>query len=252
MDTRIPVGNLEVIGQVVDASNVVLVVESAGVRAVYKPVRGERPLWDFPDGTLAAREVASYLLSEAMGLGVVPVTELREGPLGSGALQRWVEGEVSGLVDLFGEGEVPAGWLPVLRGLGEDGRTIVVAHADDERLGRVALLDAVTNNADRKAGHLLGDADVWAIDNGLSFHVDPKLRTVLWGWAGRPLPDWAFTALKELATALRPDQKLTEELAGLLSTDEMQALHSRVEALMREGLWPRPDADRPVVPWPVF
>ncbi len=190
-------GEIAVEGRLVDASNATLFCEitagSTSGRCVYKPVAGERPLWDFPDGTLAGREVAAYAVSEATGWAVVPPTVLREGPFGPGMVQLWIETgggpDDHPLVDVMAPTALPAGWLRVLDALGSDGEPVVLGHADDTRLRRMTVLDVVLNNADRKGGHvLLGpDGAVHGVDHGVSFHTEPKLRTVLWGWAGEPL-----------------------------------------------------------------
>ena len=182
-------------GRVREASNAVLYCtvsyEGREAACVYKPVAGERPLWDFPDGTLAQREVAAYEVSEATGWGLVPPTVLRDGPYGEGMCQLWIEASTPGseLLALV-EGEEPGpGWKAV--GFAEvgEGRTALLVHADDERLRRLAVLDAVINNADRKGGHLLPAAEgrLYGIDHGVTFNVENKLRTLLWGWAGEPL-----------------------------------------------------------------
>jgi uncharacterized repeat protein (TIGR03843 family) len=184
-------GDITVEGRLVDASNATLfceiVLDGVDARCVYKPVAGERPLWDFPEGTLAGREVAAYAVSEATGWGVVPPTVMRDGPFGPGMVQLWVEIDTDvDLVDVVAPDRVPSGWLRVLDALGSAGQPVVLAHADDERLRRMAVLDTVLNNADRKGGHVLPlpVGTVHGVDHGVTFHVEPKLRTVLWGWAG--------------------------------------------------------------------
>ena len=213
-------GELEIEGQLVDASNLALLarLERGGVetRVMYKPVRGERPLWDFPSGTLANREAASYVVSAAGGWDVVPPTVLRDGPAGRGTVQLWIEGldgtddedvvvpRPEGLVDLVPAGRVEPGWLPVFEAELHNGSPVVVAHADRPDLAAVAVLDIVINNADRKGSHLVLDrqGSLWGFDHGLSFHEELKLRTVLWGWAGTPLPDVELSRLDALATDL--------------------------------------------------
>jgi uncharacterized repeat protein (TIGR03843 family) len=224
-------GALEVRGRLVDASNATLycVVALDGVEAacVYKPVRGERPLWDFPDGTLAGRELAAYLVSEATGWGLVPPTVLRDGPFGPGMCQLWVDVDES--VDL---GELVASDLPDLR--------------------RMAVLDAVINNADRKGGHLLPtpQGQVVGIDHGVCFAVEDKLRTVLWQWRGEPLPAEACEVLLRLRAALAAE--LGVALAQHLTRREVRRTSERVERLIVEGTFPHPSEDWPAVPWPPF
>ncbi|MVU82476.1 SCO1664 family protein [Nocardia sp. ET3-3] len=247
---------LTVIGQVTTASNVTLVCENAeaDLRVVYKPVRGERPLWDFPDGTLADREVASYLVSQALGWGVIPETVLREGPLGPGMVQRWievVEDEGPDLVDLCPVGQVPGGYREVLRALDPGGHPVSLVHAEDPRLLRMAVLDVLINNADRKGGHaLLGvDGRVYGVDHGICLHSEPKLRTVLWGWAGETIGDELLTDITVLVKALPGE--LGERLAPLLTDAEIGALEARGRALLENPVMPLPTGQRPI-PWPAF
>ncbi|MEU4202323.1 SCO1664 family protein [Streptomyces sp. NPDC026294] len=251
-------GELTVRGQVREASNAVLYCtithEDVSGTCVYKPVAGERPLWDFPDGTLAQREVAAYELSRATGWDLVPTTVLRDGPYGQGMVQEWIEAAPEGaeLLALV-EGEEPGpGWKPV--GFAEvgGGRTALLVHADDERLRRLAVLDAVINNGDRKGGHLL-PADggrLYAIDHGVTFNAEDKLRTLLWGWAGEPLTEEAREVLERLATALEEGAPLAARLAGLITAAELAALRARVADLLRTGVHPRPGGDWPPIPWP--
>ncbi|MEU1210698.1 SCO1664 family protein [Nocardia sp. NPDC005825] len=248
---------LTVIGQVTTASNVTLVCEAGagGQRVVYKPERGERPLWDFPDGTLAGREVASYLVSQALGWGVIPETVLREGPFGPGMVQRWIdtaEDEPSpGLVDLCPVSAIPDGYREVLRALDPGGHPVSLVHADDERLRRMAVLDVLINNADRKGGHALLalDGRVYGVDHGICLHTEPKLRTVLWGWAGEPVADELLTDITVLVKALPGE--LGERLAGLITDAEIDALEARGRALLDEPVMPLPASQRPI-PWPAF
>ncbi|MEU5423047.1 SCO1664 family protein [Streptomyces sp. NPDC020799] len=253
-------GELTVRGRVREASNAVLycTVEYEGVSAacVYKPVAGERPLWDFPDGTLAQREVAAYELSEAMGWGLVPPTVLRDGPYGEGMVQLWVEAsedEADGRLLALVDGEEPGqGWKAVgFADVGEE-RTALLVHADDERLRRLAVLDAVINNGDRKGGHLLPAADgrLYAIDHGVTFNADDKLRTLLWGWAGEPLPEEAIEALRRLSADLADGSRLAGRLAELITPAEISALRERVADLLRTGRHREPSGQWPAIPWP--
>jgi uncharacterized repeat protein (TIGR03843 family) len=254
-------GRMEVVGRLRAASNVTLLVDvtAGGVtrRAVYKPMSGERPLWDFPDGTLAAREVAAFLVVSAAGSDAVPLTVLREdAPFGPGSVQAWADtaGEEpgDGLVDLFAPGTVPDGWRPVLAAQDATGAPVLLAHADDRQLRDLAVLDLALNNADRKGGHLLVDTGgtVRGVDHGLTFHRDDKLRTVLWGWAGEPLDDRDRELLRRLAAAL--DSGLGSALGTLLTPREVRALRDRVAAVRRAGCFPRPDGSWPAIPWPAF
>ncbi|MFG2063633.1 SCO1664 family protein [Micromonospora sp. NPDC048871] len=249
-------GELTVEGRLVDASNTtlraVLSLDDVTARCVYKPVRGERPLWDFPDGTLAGREVAAYLVSAATGWDLVPPTVLRDGPFGPGSCQLWIDepDEVEPLVGFVPADAVPPRWIPVAAARDDDGTPYALAHADDPRLARLAVLDAVINNADRKGGHVLvGPEDrIYGVDHGVSFHVEEKLRTVLWGWAGRSLPADAVEVLDRLAGQLRGP--LGAELAEHLTLSEIAELAARVDRLCRHGRFPQPSRDWPAVPWP--
>ncbi|MET8131151.1 MULTISPECIES: SCO1664 family protein [unclassified Streptomyces] len=253
-------GELKVRGRIREASNAVLYcsVSYDGREAfcVYKPVAGERPLWDFPDGTLAQREVAAYEVSEATGWGLVPTTVLRDGPYGEGMCQLWIEASAEnngdGLLALV-EGEEPAeGWKAI--GFAEvgEGRTALLVHADDTRLRRLAVLDAVINNADRKGGHLLPaqEGRLYAIDHGVTFNAEDKLRTLLWGWAGEPLTAEALDVLASLRDALAPGAPLATRLAELVTAVEIDATRARVEAMLGSGKHPEPSGDWPAIPWP--
>ncbi len=251
-------GAIDVEGRLVDASNATLFcsIQAGGIeaRCVYKPVAGERPLWDFPDGTLAGREVASYAVSAASGWDVVPPTVLREGPFGPGMCQLWMDTdpEAAGLVDVVAPAAMPDGWLHVLDALGADGDPVVLAHADDRRLRRMAVLDTVLNNADRKGGHVLPGPDgvVRGVDHGVTFHTEPKLRTVLWGWAGCELSDEERTVLHRLRDDLLGP--LGTALLELVAPSEVTACRRRVERLLRSGHLPYPVDGWPAIPWPPF
>jgi uncharacterized repeat protein (TIGR03843 family) len=250
-------GEITVEGRLVDASNATLFCEIAhdGVeaRCVYKPVAGERPLWDFPEGTLAGRERAAYAVSTATGWDVVPPTVLREGPFGPGMVQLWMDVDPAvDLVDVVDPERVPVGWLRVLDALGSGGRPVVLAHADDERLRRMAVLDIVLNNADRKGGHVLPlpNGSVHGVDHGVTFNVDPKLRTVLWGWAGEPLRLEETEVLSNLRRGL--DDDLGLELSDLLTRAEVKATRRRIDRLLAEGRLPFPTEGWPAIPWPPF
>ena len=249
-------GQIEIEGRLVDASNTTLraeiTLDGLTRRCVYKPVRGERPLWDFPDGTLAGREVSAYLVSQATGWDLVPPTILRDGPLGPGALQLWIDEptDAESLIGFVPAYDVPAGWLAVANARDEDGDAFALAHADDPRLARLAVFDAVINNADRKGGHVLYPATgaVHGVDHGVSFHVENKLRTVLWGWTGKSLPPEAVEALPAVAAGL--DSTLGEALEEHLTVSEVQHIRLRVKRLLRAGRYPKPPQDWPAIPWP--
>jgi uncharacterized repeat protein (TIGR03843 family) len=251
-------GTLEVAGRLLEASNASFLasVELDGVEltCVYKPIAGERPLWDFPNGTLAGREVAAYELSRAVDLPVVPPTVLRdEGPYGGGMCQEWVDidPEVE-LVDLIGADEDVAGRKPVVQAEDRLGRPIVLVHADDAQLRSLAVFDVVINNADRKGGHILVDHEgrVRGCDHGVSFHVDPKLRTILWGWSGEPLRDEDVDVLHRLGSVLKTDDR--HPLDGLLDRDEVASTRARVRRLLSRCVMPSPGGRWRAIPWPVF
>jgi uncharacterized repeat protein (TIGR03843 family) len=249
-------GELAVHGQLTDASNAVLYCSSTldGVTAlcVYKPVRGERPLWDFPDGTLAGREVASYELAAATGWQLIPPTVLRDGPFGPGMVQIWVEPDqrAAPLLALQDPDGPEPGWLPVIEAEVEEGRRALLVHADDERLRRLSVLDAVLNNADRKGGHLLPAADgrIYGIDHGVTFATSGKLRTLLWGWAEQPLTEEALEMLGRLAAEL--DGALGARLAEHLTAAELTAARERTAELLRTRRHPVPSQEWPSIPWP--
>jgi uncharacterized repeat protein (TIGR03843 family) len=253
-------GEIEIEGRLVDASNMALrgqlELDDIRTRVIYKPVRGERPLWDFPDGTLAAREAAAFVLSAVGGWNLVPPTVLREGPLGPGSVQLWVdavEGANRSLIDVLTPAELAPGWLPVLEAQLADGTGVVVAHADRPELASAAVFDVVINNADRKGSHLVLDqsGSLWGFDHGVSCHADPKLRTVLWGWAGQPLPEAELTRLEALSGWLStPDSPLSLTLEGLLSPGEVEAVGRRVAGLRTSGQFPKPNGRGPAIPWP--
>ena len=224
-------GEISVEGRLVDASNATLycavTLDGVTAAAVYKPVRGERPLWDFPDGTLAGREVGAYLVSQATGWDVVPPTVMREGPYGPGMCQLWVD--VDPAVDLA-----------------------ALARSDHPDLRRMAVLDAVINNADRKGGHLLPrqDGRVQGVDHGICFSAEDKLRTLLWQWRGDRLTDEAVEVLSRVRAEL--EGELGEQLHGLLTVTEVRTTVDRVDRLLATGRHPQPSDEWPAIPWPPF
>jgi uncharacterized repeat protein (TIGR03843 family) len=257
-------GELKVEGRLTDASNATLYCtallkspasEEVSITCVYKPIAGERPLWDFPDGTLAAREVAAYEVSVAAGWDVVPPTLMREGPYGPGMCQLWIDvdehaAQLLAVVpeEVADDDEEAAGWCPIVPVALADDSHGLLAHRDDDRLRRIALFDAVINNADRKGGHLLPapDGRIYAIDHGVSFHVDDKLRTLLWGFSGRVLTGDERVVLERLRT----DERLAARLNGLLSEPETDAFRQRVDELLVVGKLPGPEGRRRPIPWP--
>jgi uncharacterized repeat protein (TIGR03843 family) len=243
-------GTLDIEGRLVDASNATLYCtirtgrpeisrtkdtknpknpkrQHGTVACVYKPIAGERPLWDFPAGTLAGREVAAYAVSRAAGWDVVPPTVMRDGPFGPGMCQLWIDHDTS--VDLIA----------------------LSRRTDHAGLRDMAVFDAVVNNADRKIGHLLPVADghLYGCDHGVCFAEDYKLRTVLWQWRGKTLPRRSVEALRRLNAELAGGG-LVAELSGLLTASEIETTRIRVETLLKHRVHPYPPADWPAVPWP--
>ncbi len=248
-------GEISVTGRLSDASNLTLLGEVAldgmTVSCIYKPVRGERPLWDFPDGTLADRERAAYLVSRSAGWDCVPLTVLRDGPYGFGMVQRWIgDADPEEVVDLAPVKKIPPGWLAVLRAVDVDGSAVAVVHADTPALATLAGFDLVVNNADRKGSHVLPvpGGRVLGVDHGLTFHTDDKLRTILWGWAGRSLPDDVLDGIARLKGDL--DGQLGEDLAALLTIGELRAFRARLDKLGAAKVFPRAPAHRTPIPWP--
>ncbi len=251
-------GELTPLGRIADSSNGALLCvvgdPADEVLAIVKPEVSERPLWDYPDGTLVARERAAWLVSEAGGFGVVPPTVLRDGPRGPGSVQLWVgpvTEEPEPVVEVCSPRDVREDWVVVLHGEDPTGERVVVAHSTEPALRTVAVLDAALNNSDRKGGHLLRDGDrVRGCDHGVSLGVEPKLRTVLWGWAGDPLAPADVERLERLRAALA--RGLADDLAHLLTRAEVAALGARVDRLLRRGIHPEPHPGWPAIPWPAL
>ena len=241
-------GELEVLGRLVGSSNNAMVVrvwpagapatgfgreiEADDLLAVWKPTIGERPLFDFPLGTLTRREVAAYLVSEALGWAIVPPTMLRDGPHGEGMVQLWIEGD-------------------------PEADVIDIVNGGDSRLRRIALFDAVVNNTDRKAGHLLPilGGHLYAVDHGVTFSTVPKLRTVLWAWEGEPFDDRERAGLVRVQDVLGESKApgpLAGALADLLFVEEIEATRARVAELLSTGLFPSPNPEWPAIPWPPY
>ena len=248
-------GELELVGRIAVASNATFLAKVGQVTVVYKPIAGERPLWDFPDGSLAYRESAAYLVSKAFGWHVVPVTCLRDGPLGPGMVQRWQEPDPQqGPVDVVTTQAVPPeGWRAVFRGSDERDRPVTLIHEDSAALRRMAVFDVVVNNADRKGGHILPTrrGHRYGVDHGVSFHVEHKLRTVLWGWLGEALHPAELAGVGRVRASL-DDGDLGHRLSELLSEAELAALAARCDRLLREGTFPSPEGEMPALPWPLF
>jgi hypothetical protein len=218
-------GELEIIGRLVDASNASLLCKLPdGRQAIYKPIAGERPLWDFPDGNLASREVAAFYLSEVGDFNLVPRTVLREGPFGVGAVQEWID-------------------------VSEDEDVIEIAQSQDSQIRKLALFDVVINNADRKFGHILltSDGVIFGCDHGVSLHEEGKLRTVIWQFTEMELTQTELEQISNLTTAIN-----REYLKSLLSNTEIDALFARLAKLLEDRRFPSPNPNWPAVPWPPY
>lgn len=226
---------LTVTGRLIDASNATLyamctVKDSEGERefaCIYKPIAGERPLWDFPDGTLANREYLTFLLSHWLELHLVPPTILRDGPYGTGMVQMWIDidPEIE-LMDFYTN--------------------------DDQRLRSLALLDVIINNTDRKIGHLIPSIDghLYGCDHGVTFHEEDKLRTVLWQWAGQSFSKAEIDLLNMAREIFLVSKR--EIIEGLIEIEEIQATIARIDRALIAGSFPQPNPDWPAVPWPPF
>ena len=223
---KISASPLKIIGRLVDASNATLqaVIEDSDplIKVIYKPIAGERPLWDFEDGNLASRELSAFIVSDVAGFDIVPFTTLRDGPFGMGMVQQWIE--VDNKVDVieFGQSENP-------------------------QLKRLALFDAVINNTDRKFGHLLLEQSgkLYGCDHGVAFHKENKLRTVLWQFAGI---NFDQDEINLLGALLKIDWR--EKLSSYITDEEIQALYVRIQNLISDGKFPEPSQNWPAVPWP--
>jgi len=222
-------GELVVTGRLVDASNATLYTsvthEGQTMNAIYKPIAGERPLWDFPDGSLAHREYAAYLISQNCDFNLVPLTILRDGPYGPGMVQEWIE-------------------------INEDIDLAIFFSTNDPQLRSMAIFDAIINNTDRKIGHLLPslEGELFGCDHGVTFHTQDKLRTVLWQFSGDPLTDIELEQLASSESVLKSELDLTP----YLTENEIAALHARIQRLITTGVMPEPNPDWPAVPWPAF
>lgn len=231
MKNLLETGEITVEGRLVDASNATLFVSITegddSTKAIYKPVAGERPLWDFPDGNLANRERAAFLIDGALGFNHVPKTILRDGPFGIGMVQQWIEiDEEIDLEDFF--------------------------RGDHPQLREVALFDAIINNTDRKIGHLIPEkgGHLYICDHGVTFHEEDKLRTVLWQWAGEKLTTHEIAKLESLRAFLESQE--SAELEELLTHNEISSMITRIEKLISTSAFPEPNPEWPHIPWPPF
>lgn len=227
-------GEIQLAGQFVYGSNYTFLAtcqfKDQPFKVVYKPMGGERPLWDFPDKTLAKREVAAFLVSEALGWALVPPTvfRLRNTPMGPGSVQLFIEHD-------------------------PDYHFFKFAKKDQTILPWVMAFDLLINNADRKGGHFLVDPEnkLWLIDHGLSFHVEDKLRTVLWDYAGQPISQAILSDIQRLESGLSPQRDFYQSLQPYLTPEEIEALRTRAESLINTGIFPLPSEERRAYPWPL-
>ncbi len=219
-------GVIAVVGRLVDASNATLLANIEGcdpkLEIIYKPVAGERPLWDFPDGDLASREYSAFLISHMAGFNLVPFTVLRDGPFGHGMVQEWID-------------------------IDENVNVVEYGQSNDDQLRKLALFDAVINNADRKFGHLLLDNQgaLKGCDHGISFHVEDKLRTVIWQFSSLPFDSEEITLLNKVHAL-----NLEQIFDGYLTASEISALRQRIDELLLTKIFPEPSQVRPAIPWP--
>lgn len=232
MLTLLQEGEMEIQGRFVSSSNYTFYVlvsrDGQKTFSVYKPTRGERPLWDFPEDTLALREVAAFLVSETLGWGIVPPTIYRaDGPYGAGSLQLFIQAEA-------------------------DTHYFNLPEPDKPALRRIALFDLLINNADRKGGHLLKDlaGKLWTIDHGICFHAEPKLRTVIWDFAGEPMAEDLLTDVAQFHTRLTTEPDLKTAFNSLLSPLEVAALRRRAAAVLAQRCYPAPKPGERNFPWP--
>lgn len=253
-ETDLLTDELILTGRIRTASNATFVGSIGDTTVVYKPIRGEKPLWDFPDGCLAHREVAAYLVSEALGWNIVPKTWLRDGPLGEGMVQLWQEPDPEqDAVDLMPADEVPeTGWKHVLEGQDDAGRIVALVHEDTAALRRMGVFDVIVNNADRKGDHILAmkDGHRYGVDHGLTFHSEHKLRTVLWGWVGEELNANELEGIDRVQQSLSTE--LGAELDELLTADEIASLTARCTRSTSMARFGAPGGRMSAVPWPLF
>ena len=249
-------GVIEIEGLIPDSSNgalkVLVSTSKQSVKAIIKPEVSIRPLWDFPDLDLNNREYATYLLDRELNLNYVPDTVMRnvEG-IGKSLIQEWVTESDNDLIIVKSPEDIPEEYLKVLQGYDELNKLITLAHKNNRDLRNLCLFDLVINNADRKGGHLLMDSanKMWAIDHGVSWHFESKIRTVLWGWIDETFNEQDITLLNKAKKVI---QTWKEEEFIYLSKEEIEQAIKRVEGLLKENAFPQPGDQWPAVPWPIF
>ena len=256
VESALAENEFEAVGQITTASNGALLLDSKdeqnAIRAIFKPKIGIRQLWDFPNDDLIERELASYLLSKASGANLIPPTIVREiAPYGEGTVQYWIEAARIEAVRIFIPTAIESGFTEVLQANDASGELVSVATLDSDWLSFLALFDAVINNADRKGSHILTDEKkrMWAIDHGVTWHREDKLRTILWANAAEKLSDAQIDFLSSLANALESEFETFEKL---LSPEEVTSAFLRLEKIKETGSFPVPSQKWPAIPWPIF
>lgn len=249
-------GEIVLQGRIMPASNATFLGEIGDTKVVYKPIAGERPLWDFPTGTLADREVGAHSVSETLGWDTVPPTWMGEGPHGPGMVQIWQDADPDQeAVTIVPSKEVRSSyphWLSVFEGIDDRDRDVTLLHEDTDSLRRMAIFDVITNNADRKGGHVIEMASGhrYGVDHGLTLHHENKLRTVLWGWRGQALTESELHGVRRVLEGL--GNTLGDDLAGRITDIELHALERRCQRLLRQSTMPDSNGDWPSIPWPPF
>lgn len=248
--------DFQAVGRITTASNGALLLKSLDsnneIRAIFKPKIGIRQLWDFPKNDLIERELASYLLSKKSGLDFIPATVLREiHPFGEGLIQYWIESAEISAVKVFSPTEIESNYQEVLQANDAAGQLVSVATLASEWIDALTIFDAVINNADRKGSHILTDQNsrMWAIDHGVTWHQESKLRTILWAQSGNALNQPLQEVVEKIELAITADYT---NFAQLVSEVEVEAALNRTSLLKSTGAFPEPSQDWPAIPWPIF
>lgn len=256
LETSLSKTEFQAVGRITTASNGALLLKSQDskdqIRAIFKPKIGIRQLWDFPKDDLIERELASYLLSKASGFNFIPASVMREiHPFGEGMVQYWIEAAEVSAVKIFSPKKIESGYREVLQANDAAGQLVAVATLESEWIDALTVFDAVINNADRKGSHILTDQNnqLWAIDHGVTWHAESKLRTILWAQAGENFNENQLAILEKFEQALNQEYL---NLTKLVAEEEVVAALHRLVLLKKTGAFPRPSQDWPVIPWPIF
>jgi uncharacterized repeat protein (TIGR03843 family) len=248
--------SFKVLTKISTASNLALLLQSESesnpIKAIFKPILGVQPLWDFPNNDLIEREFATFILSEQANLDLVPPTAIRKiENFGTGMIQLWIEDAKVEIVKLFDSNSISEEYLPVLEGRDQADKPVTLAVKDSAWVDQLTIFDAVINNSDRKASHIIttSSGKSWAIDHGVSWHTENKLRSVLWGKAGQELTSEARSTLQHLEESLI---EKNDVLSEFLTQQEIDAAFSRLAILKESGAFPVPNENWPAIPWPVF